>query len=145
MMIHIFLNILSHNLFSTHKLTISFLFNLNHQVFQMYLSSLVSPGQCSKPHLLEACKTLAILYDTCCQLNKRSKEEFAPLSEFYNEDLSLKIDFKKEYEMWGTLNETKRYCNHGLLPHCTLYFEQMYYGRLVSVENVALCCFMHAC
>ena len=92
----------------------------------MYVSSLVSPGQCSKPHLLEACKTLAILYDTCCQLNERSKEEFAPLSEFYNEDLSLKIDFKKEYEIWGTSNDTTRYnCNHGLLPHCTLYFKQM--------------------
>jgi len=52
---------------------------------------------------------LAILYDTCRQLNERSKEEFVPLSEFYNEDLSLKIDFKKEYEMWGTLNQSKRY------------------------------------
>ena len=78
----------------------------------MYLSSHVSPDQCSKPHLLEVCKTLAIFYDTCHHLNERSKEEFAPLSEFYNEDLSLKIDFKKEYEMWGTLNKTKRYCYH---------------------------------
>lgn len=75
----------------------------------MYLSSLISPGQCSKAHLIEPCKVLAILYDTCRQLNERSKEEFVPLSEFYNEDLSLKIDFKKEYEMWGTLNESKRY------------------------------------
>lgn len=79
------------------------------QVLQTYMSSLVSPGQCSKPHLIEACKSLAILYDTCCQLNKRRKEEFIPLSEFYNEDLSLKMDFKKEYENWRALNETKRY------------------------------------
>ena len=74
----------------------------------MYLKSLISSGQCSKPHLIEACKTLAVFYDTCHQLNERSKEEFAPLSEFYNEDLSLKIDFKKEYETWGTSDETKR-------------------------------------
>ena len=74
----------------------------------MYLSTLVSPGQCSKPHVIEACRTVAILFDTCCHLSKREKEEFIPLSEFYNEDLSLKMDFKKEYENWRTLNETKR-------------------------------------
>ena len=102
-----------------------FFLNCNRQVFQMYLSSLVSPGQCSQPHLIEACKTLAMLYDACCQLNERSKEEFAPLSEFYNEDLSLKIDFKKEYEMWGTVNGTKRYCKYELLPQCTMYFKQI--------------------
>ncbi|CAH3043669.1 unnamed protein product [Pocillopora meandrina] len=79
------------------------------QVFQTYLSSLISPGQCSKPRLLEACKTLAILYDTCYQLNKKRKEEFVPLSDFYNEDLSLKMDFKKEYEHWRTLRESNRY------------------------------------
>ena len=73
----------------------------------MYLGSLVSPGQCSKAHLLEACKALNILYDTCYRLNKRRKEEFVPLSEFYSEDLSLKMDFKKEYEYWRTLNHTK--------------------------------------
>lgn len=78
------------------------------QVFQTYLSSLISPGQCSKPRLLEACKTLAILYDTCYQLNKKRKEEFVPLSDFYNEDLSLKMDFKKEYEHWRTLRESNR-------------------------------------
>ena len=77
-------------------------------MFQTYLSGLVSPGQCSKPHLIEACSTLAIFYETCCQLNKRRKEEFIPLSEFYNEDLSLKMDFKKEYENWRTLNKNKR-------------------------------------
>ena len=75
----------------------------------MYLSSLISPGQCSKPRLLEACKTLAILYDTCYQLNKKRKEKFVPLSDFYNEDLSLKMDFKKEYEHWRTLQESNRY------------------------------------
>lgn len=74
----------------------------------MYMGSLVSFGQCSKPHLIEACKALAILYDTCCQLNKRQREEFVPLSEFYSEDLSLKMDFKKEYEYWGTLNHSKK-------------------------------------
>ena len=73
----------------------------------MYLGSLVSPGQCSKAHLLEACKALSILYDTCCRLNRRRKEEFVPLSEFYSEDLSLKMDFKKEYEYWRMLHHTK--------------------------------------
>ena len=88
---------------------LSLIFLPDHQVFQTYLSSLISPGQRSKPRLLEACKTLAILYDTCYQLNKKRKEEFVPLSDFYNEDLSLKMDFKKEYEHWRTLQESNRY------------------------------------
>ena len=70
---------------------------------------MVSPGQRSMQHLLEACKSLAILYDVCRQLNRRNREEFLSLSEFYNEDLSLKMDFKKEYEHWRNLNSTKRY------------------------------------
>ena len=91
------------------KCWLSLIFLPDHQVFQTYLSSLISPGQRSKPRLLEACKTLAILYDTCYQLNKKRKEEFVPLSDFYNEDLSLKMDFKKEYEHWRTLQESNRY------------------------------------
>ena len=70
---------------------------------------MISPGQRSMQHLLEACKSLAILYDACRQLNRRNREDFLSLSEFYNEDLSLKMDFKKEYEHWRNLNSTKRY------------------------------------
>ncbi|XP_068730532.1 ubiquitin-protein ligase E3A-like [Montipora capricornis] len=77
------------------------------QVFEVYLSNIISPGQCNEPHLLETCKALALLYDSCCNINKSKGEQFVSLSEFYNEDLSLKMDFKKEYEHWRSVNETK--------------------------------------
>lgn len=73
----------------------------------MYLSSIISPGQCSEPHLLETCQTLALLHDSCCHVNKYKREQLIPLSDFYSEDLSLKMDFKKEYEHWRSLKNTE--------------------------------------
>ena len=81
------------------------------QVLQTYLSSLVSPGQCSEPHLLEVCESLAIFYDACDCAKKKRRVELVPVADFYNEDLSLKLNFKKEYEYWRTFPEIARYIN----------------------------------
>ena len=43
---------------------------------------------------------LSLFYDASREACSQKGQEIVPLSEFYSEELSHKLDFKKEYENW---------------------------------------------
>ncbi|CAB4005436.1 ubiquitin- ligase E3A-like, partial [Paramuricea clavata] len=71
---------------------------------QRLLSSRVHTSQCSEPHIIAICMMLATLHEVNFVLKNRVRSLVA-ISEFYNIELSQKLDYKLEYEKWRIQSE----------------------------------------
>ncbi|EDO40302.1 predicted protein, partial [Nematostella vectensis] len=72
------------------------------RVFCGFLGSHVHPSQSSESHLMEICKVIGIFFDAykVIQGSSRPDKTSFQLSVFYCDELSKKLDFKKEYGNW---------------------------------------------
>ena len=58
---------------------------------------------------MEICSVLALFFDAHKESSRNKRSKDRPLSELYNEELSRKLDFKKEYEHWRDLSGSAVY------------------------------------
>jgi len=75
-------------------------------VFHTFLGKHVHPSQCTESHLIEICKVMGIFYDAfkiAVSGSISNVNNGFSVSMFYSDDLSKKVDFKKEYETWRTI------------------------------------------
>ena len=63
----------------------------------------MQPKQTTELHLVEVCSVLQLFFYAHNKSAHRRSEWKQPLSDLYNDDLSQKMDFKKEYENWRSL------------------------------------------
>ncbi|XP_028396088.1 ubiquitin-protein ligase E3A-like [Dendronephthya gigantea] len=69
------------------------------KALQKLLSSKVHVNQCSEAHIITICSMLETLHKANL-LSQKSGQMLACRSEFYNHELSQKLDYKLEYEKW---------------------------------------------
>ncbi|KXJ25787.1 uncharacterized protein LOC110243883, partial [Exaiptasia diaphana] len=87
-------------------------FNCLIQVFHTFFGKHIHPSQTTEPHLIEICKVMAIFHDAFQTATSELSNPHHDLSEslFYSDDLSKKVDFKKEYEAWQAIKSNSDVC-----------------------------------
>ncbi|XP_070568117.1 probable E3 ubiquitin-protein ligase HECTD2 [Ptychodera flava] len=70
------------------------------RVFVRHLSTALKPKQGTQPNLMDVCRALSVLHEANNHAYLQRGEGIVPMEEFYSKDLSRRLDYRAEFEIW---------------------------------------------